>query len=108
MFETFFNEMLDTITKEFSSSQRAFLRFTLRPLFHDKTRALFEILLECEKNESHIDPYELSKLKDELRRQFMLLPLYTTKSREEVMLIKENQEKFKHRWRSLARSKGIE
>lgn len=108
MFETFFHEMIETIAGDFSAQQKAFLRFTLRPLYEDKTKALLETLHHCECNQSHLDPEEHAKLKDEVRAQFMLLPLHTTKGREVALSIKVRQEQFRERWYRLALSKGIE
>jgi hypothetical protein len=37
-----------------------------------------------------------------------MLPIHTTKGKEERLSIKERQEKFKPKWRALIESKGIE
>jgi hypothetical protein len=108
MFETFFNEMLDTITEGFSNSQKSFLRYALYTVYEEKTKQLFDALQECEKNESHIETASLAHLKDEIRLQFLLTPLHTTKTREEITAIIERQARFKERWKALAQSKGIE
>lgn len=108
MFETLFNEMLETITKGFSNTQKSFLRFALWTVYEEKTKDIVEVLCQCEMNEITIDEEETAKLKDELRAQFLLLPLYTTKTREEILTLQERQQRLQERWKALAQSKGIE
>lgn len=108
MFETLFNEMLATLTEGFSNSQKSFLRFALYSVYEEKTKRLFEALAQVEINEEGIASGVIANLRDEIRAQFLLTPLYTTKTREEITAIVERQARFKERWKALAQSKGIE